>query len=467
MVDFPLRNNREGGPKKLYELGYSVGKPEDNDVQAVLGSWQPEEYVELPGINEKLPDADDAFGVPGTKSGLAEAVDNKHGDLPRQFELPKATPKKDMPRTQDGHMPGEARKHVAGNVITNVSEDTEPTKLDLESDNYVVPQDYNDPPEHLHGYERLELVTGPIPYAHIPEFREGVFVRPLNPIDAARISRAVKSKSLTALLDALSHTVNIPYRYLAIADHEQIMYWHMLNSYPIEPFNVTWHSMYTRDPIVTAVRQPIVKENKLRITESQFREAREKGLDIPRVMSLDIGDTVSAMPVDVPGIHSDPVKEKAAQDARDYKDDLMYLLYYMQWIDVNNKDVRAKIREEYKKESVQPRLRGLMAYLADKKNLSIFTDVDAFSKLFENYGMAETFKAAAAEEMLIIPALRALNDYMLAFPNSSKPVMSEIERLENILASKPEDERETATFKPVKEETTNRCSPWAFFSFVQ
>lgn len=432
---------------KEREMGYRIVKEDTPD--------DPREVAKGFGATE-LVDLDDApepeFGKPGTKSAFATK------NLPRQFSDPNS------PKVDDG------TKDDHTKIVTNVNPELEPVRIETRTSGNTAAAEYSDPPKELEGFERLDLVSGPVPYLHLPEFKNGVFVRALNPLDAARISKAVRARSLTSLFDALSYTVNVPYRYLTIPDHYQIMYWHMINSYPAEPYTASWNSMYVPNPVSTSVRKPILSEKKLSITEKEFRGILEKGLDIPRVMSMDMYDTVRSIPVEIEDAKN-PVEAAKAKASNDDRDNMIYLLEYMQFINIQDKEVLKFIVKH--KDSAMPRIRGMVDYLQSQKNLNLFKEVKQLQERFD-YGITESFMARAAPEL---PAYETWK-YMRQLTPTEK-IKSEIERIGAIIDksySQPwrkfaqdapiSEELANIKFTPEEEETTADRPPWAFFSYV-
>lgn len=463
--------------KQPRELGYTVHPSQsggtDNPNDQFLTGYKPTEYVDLEGevpqtprsdfkggslfieretvpVNKPAPapnhpvNAPQEFGKPGTKSEFAEQMDEsrKNGFLPRQFVDEKGNPlvakgaEKKPADTVTPRSPDEPRK-----VITNITEESQPASVSIEQKGTSYPQDFSDPSPDLHGYSLVDFVSGPIPYMFLEDYKNGIRIRPINPIDAARISNAVKGKSLPALFDALSHTISVPYRYLTIADHVQIMYWHMYNSYPTEAFSYRWRSIYNDFGNVVEtknIKQTRLVETKLQMTESQFREYHDQGLDFPRVFSLDISDTLRDMEKTIESMPQTNAKQiQEYNTAKDEVKTFSWLLRYMQCISVSNPAVVACIAK--RGHSPVARTKGIADYFAQQKDLTLIKRINEFLETIDLFGAKEVFTHKIAESLNVTQALTNLygnkaideaNKSSRFFAGRESMIDSEIERLE-------------------------------------
>lgn len=516
------------------ELGFQVNTPnaQKEEGDSFLSGYTPQSYEDLPAQNfsggpliveremeaasplprqrferptETAPDP----MAPGQYSEFAQQIDD-YRKTGAYKDTATGEPKKPafapLPK---GSLPPKIDPDAK--PLTNVSAATESSKFTAKTSGVSYPRDYNIQNDTFEG-SLLQNASGPVPYMFMPEFKNGIRVRQLNPMDAARISSAVKAKSIPALFDALSATTNVPYRLLTLADHVQIMYWHMLKSYPVEAFDYTWVSIYksTGETILTKdIKDIHVEITNSDMTPQEYEHYKSKGLDVPRVMSLDIVDTLSEMEFSVEALPRSTAKEK--NDYKKAREDfiiLSELMQYIQCVDVLNPQVE-KLIAKHGHDPIA-RTKGMAEFLTTQKDLTVISDIKRLLERVSQTNVKETFKATASQEsMNLVAALRNLRtnanmpNKVALFDDRTKRIDSEIVRLESIyntrkeklqakyasedignatesdektfeevadiqqkIADDIEEQLEELTFTPEEEEVMVYRNPWNFFSFV-
>jgi hypothetical protein len=224
-------------------------------------------------------------------------------------------------------------------------------------------EDYEDGvPE---GSVRLDNVCGRLPYAGLPEFAKGICVKDITIPVAAEIYNANRAGSNTALFDALGKTVNVPYRRLTVADHLQIMYYHLVNSYPLQPLTIRWETMYRGDKIPGVATKFKLTETVLSMSEKEWAGFRAKGFTLPRVYDIENDDIVDSVSGG------------------------KYVMDMVRWIDPYHSLVEPYVLQAAKAGSLSPRLQGRIDFLASKP-IRYRVEIEEFMQACGPYGVTET-----------------------------------------------------------------------------
>lgn len=118
------------------------------------------------------------------------------------------------------------------------------------------PQNNTDVPLPIHWVQQ-EFPSKSIPYLHLGQSSEGIYVRELDMTTLSQVHAAQTSRSLSMLLDALQACIKLDIRKLTVPDFYFFVYWLRMTSYPKTPLHVTWTSKYGN-------------ENRTRCTKSDF-----------------------------------------------------------------------------------------------------------------------------------------------------------------------------------------------------
>jgi hypothetical protein len=319
---------------------------------------------------------------------------------------------------------------------------------------------------------RIANVSGSLPYLGVDSFANGVAVKELTIPVAGKIYQAVQAKSITALIDAMAATVNVPYRYLTVADHYQIMYYHLITDYPPQSMPVTWRSMYGMDS--TAVASTFnISESMFTMSPEEWTTYADKGFTLPRVYDLESAEHVA----DIEGGD--------------------YIMKMVRWLDPRHAKITPYVKKAAERKSASPRLQGRIDFLSDQK-VRFSAELEAFKQRVSECGFSLTPEGAVGTTETVLltvnkneidlataldrlsamtaPAQTAEYDRlktmcsleidkidaqrarMESAGNDPKEIEAEILRLSNALME--------MKFGPVQEEVPLIRNQWSFFPFI-
>jgi hypothetical protein len=294
-------------------------------------------------------------------------------------------------------------------VLTNISEDTMPAKFYV---NRVGKFPYHEESVDCDASgERLDNVSGILPYLGQEAFANGIYVREPTMKDAAAISRAVNGQSTSAMFDALAKTVNVPYRRLTVEDHIQVMYYHLMNSYPAQRIPVTWDSQLYGIESHNKAYKFNITETVFAMDAEGFKYFQDKGFTLPRVYDIENVETLENVP------------------------DGIFLLDVAQYLDPYHPLLAPYVKKASEAKSPYPRLQGRIDFLADKP-VRFKYEVEEFKKAIGDFGVTETLPLAAdAKKMTIGSALQYLDN----LPAHTKEQATEYKRLQTLAKPSAEE----------------------------
>lgn len=282
------------------------------------------------------------------------------------------------------------------------------------------------------GYMRLDLPSKEYPYG------KSVFARVISWTEYGHIAAAFRAQNLTALLDALDATINVPIRSLVVSDYKYLLFWHKINSFLRAPVNVSWSSVYGGRHTVQLPRV-MLEDKKISITREQWKEWKEKGFTLPRVREVEFFDFISNSP-DIP-------------------DADLEILDHAQWLDPDHPNIAPFIEalpEDHPYRSLQARA----DYLKSQSDLSILYDIEEFKSIASDYGISEYVKVkvpkfdleTAKSTLATLHQLVTVNPDLMS-PARAEFVKSELDRIN----------REGDSFIPAEEEVRLSFSVWDMF----
>lgn len=371
-------------------------KADDLQFAKNLG-FQPTEFVDLPGLDTtvELPPVVKPPAIPTPKS--------------------KQKPNSDTPSDEDVK---EILKNFPkpNKVLTNVSEAIMPATFYIKREGEFTYHEESDDSDAAG--MRLDNVSGVLPYLGSPEFRCGIYVKEPTIKDAAAISQAINGQSMSALFDALSKLVNVPYRRLTHADHLQIMYYLLINSYPAQRIPVTWDSaLYGVESKNQAFKFNIT-EHLFSMNADDWRKFQAKGFTLPRVYDIENVETVSKV------------------------EDGLYMLDIAQFLDPYHPLIQPYVRKAAENKSTSPRLQGRIDFLAEKPARFKY-EVEEFKSAIGDFGVTESLPLTADVSKITIG--EAL-DYLSGLNTHSKEQAAEYDRLQNMAKLTPDDDAKYARY---------------------
>jgi len=146
--------------------------------------------------------------------------------------------------------------------------------------------------------ERFQKVDPPsnmIPYAHLDEHGDGLWLRSFDISDLERIYDAIETKNHTAYLDSLDECVNLDIRDLTSPDCVFTQYWIRMASYPRSPYTMEWTSRYGNElreqiqqvrsthELLAEAATTMLDVVYLDMSAEEYAEWRAKGISFPTV----------------------------------------------------------------------------------------------------------------------------------------------------------------------------------------
>jgi hypothetical protein len=248
-------------------------------------------------------------------------------------------------------------------------------------------------------FERIDLPSGFVFY----DWSE-ISVKRFEPMDQAKLARAVRHRNLSLVLDVLSSTSNRDARDLSIGDFRALCLWHRLNSYMNTSVNLEWLSRYG-NKIKTTIKNTHDKVTHLKSTREEYLEFKQKGFSVPTARDL---ETIEGNEID---------------------EDTMYLFDRAQFIDLDT--VKDRIEELKKKgdriASVTARVEKLNE-LGKGNRFSIFEELDDFAEKYQTFGVQE-FATITDENFDPQKAIAFLRDV------ADEASIKEAERIEAAIAA--------------------------------
>jgi hypothetical protein len=337
-----------------------------------------------------------------------------------RFEEDKAEEKRDIAAIMKNFPAPDPTK-----VITNVTDDIAPPKFYISRvGKFPYHEECEDEVNPLSDEsQRLDNVSGVLPYLGQKPFEKGIYItEPTIPVGAA-ISSAVSAQSLTALIDALSKTVNVPYRRLTTADHLQIMYFHLINSYPAQRMPVSWDSGLYGVTSHNKAYEFKITETLFTMDPEQWKYYSDLGFTLPRVYDLENVETVSTIT------------------------DGLYYLEIAQFIDPYHPSIQPFVLKAAADKSPYPRLQGRLDFLATKK-IRFKAEVDKFRDAIGKFGVTEQLPLTADVSNITIGNALA---FLQSRNNLSPEQVAEFERLLALAQLTDEEAKIVARFDDLSE----------------
>lgn len=284
-------------------------------------------------------------------------------------------------------------------------------------------------------YERVALPSNFIFY----DWNE-LSVRRFEPMDQAKLARAVRYKNMSLVLDVMSSTCNRDVREMAVGDFYALCIWHRLNSYMNVSAKVTWLSRYGNQLDVT-VKRTVAKTTPLAYTREQYLEYVAKGFAVPTARDL---ETTSGNKID---------------------EDVMYLFEHAQYVDTSSPEMKERIARLQKAgdriASITARVEKLNE-MTKGTQFSLWDEIDEFAEKFSNFGVQEI---ATIKDDKFDPE-RAI-EFLLQ--TESPEDFEEANRIQALLdqnaAAREKGEPEVA-IEPVAQEVPLAFSLWNMFCYV-
>ena len=204
-----------------------------------------------------------------------------------------------------------------------------------------------------------------LPSAFIFYDWSNISVRRFEPMDQAKLARAVRHKNVSLVLDVLASCCNRDSRELSIGDFRALCLWHRRNSYANTTVKVQWLSKYGNQLDVT-VKSTNIKETKPTKTRADYLADKEKGFAVPTARDL---ETI---------------------EVNDIDEDTMYLFDKAQFIDLAplGESVELLKQKGSRIPTVMARIER-MQEMAKGTKFQLFEDIDAFAESYQNFGMQE------------------------------------------------------------------------------
>jgi hypothetical protein len=416
----------------------------------------PEQIMELRKRNPDVPAPAPNTVTPG--AGQGEVNPNARAfskpspqNAPASFEQGFSTGNIEIPPMPKGPVTieGERSEPLASDMMGLLPEDKEPPKefpvyeetVERKKSGVKIDFDSITEREDLDGddslYERWEPPSRGLFY----DWKD-LKVRRFNLDDLTIISKAVRHRNHTLLIDGLGATINQNIRDLTIPDFYHLMMHHRLYSYLKSPFTITWKSKYGNDNETTIKNSKII-ETELTITPEEANAWVAKGFSPPRVRDLEI-------------VQSNEMDE-----------DTKFQFDRAQFIDLSV--VKDKVEELRKLKRPSPTVEARVWYLKKlcSRSLEFLEELREFRLALGDYGVKETVKvkdskfdaatwlASLKEDMKQLEALKALKPE-LDIDRESDFVNAEISSLELKLDAGEKVE-------PAEEEVPLAFSVWSMF----
>jgi hypothetical protein len=478
--------------KKLPETPQEIAQAKLEGMQQAAGAmgFMPTEFEDLPGEGEDgetISEQVESFHVASPEKpvyGNPTVMKDETGK-PVGAKAPPIVNKPAAPVPQlpdSGFSPEEEKKLSAEftkafgkdrkEAITNKLEDMRAAKYTVTRVGKAYSrEDAEDAPTDLKNAVRFDNISGILPYRNT-SFKGRIYINEFTARELGALAKAFRAESYTLLFDILNRHVSAPYRHLTVADHRQIMYYYLIESYPpVKLEGITWHSrLYGTKQENTTAYDFHITETAFDMEEKEWSEYEALGFTLPRVYDLELFQTL----------------------AEQGNEEDFTLLTLAQYLDPYHPEIVPFVKAAAGANSTAPRLQGRLDYL-DNKPMKWTAKVEEFRTRVNNFGMTEEVSLTAnVKDMKIAQAISFLEK--LEEPDEAQ--QNELARLRGMLPPQDEldkfllrydeltqksdrSEEENAelhkmeaenpwdkTFTPVAEMQVFNRKPWTFFPFL-
>jgi hypothetical protein len=255
--------------------------------------------------------------------------------------------------------------------------------------------------------------------------------------DHAKLSRAVRYKSMTLLLDVLSSTCNRDARQLAYPDFQALCLWHKLWSYPSSQYTISWASKYgVRGS--SKIKATRVKETKLGKTRPEYLEWKAKGYAVSTAADVELLDSKTLEEEDI------LIFDKA------------------QFIDLE--PLKAQVEVLAKAGDRAPTATARINEL-EKRGIKSFDEIDEFASLYSEFGVQEFASVVLADNLfdpkVAVENLRRMGEPGMASDEADvrKLALELLVEADQIEAAMERGEK----YAPKTEEVPLVFNPWGMF----
>ena len=274
-------------------------------------------------------------------------------------------------------------------------------------------------------WERVNLPSNFVFY----EWKD-ISLKHFRPSDHAKLSRAVRHRNVSLLLDVLSSCADRDVRDLAYVDFQAVCLWHKLNSYLNTPYRIRWMSRYGTEATASTTKI-FLREKYLEVSREDYLKWVAQGIVTNTCRDMELID--SGM-----------------------EEDELILYERAQYIDP--RPLAERIAQLKAKGDPRPSATARIEEL-DRRGMDMYNKLNEFVEQFSDFGIRELLKVKMdPKDFDAEKAVAALTSFV-GTDEEVAEALREAEEIRTAVAA-------GVSYEPKEEEVPVVFNPWTMFPHV-